>query len=75
MDHAKELKHSSLAGRTIFADLPGSAMAACFDQLADNLLAPAYPSRPVPFGRQELLHWLRGWQRRELERLREESHV
>ena len=75
VDHAKELKHSSLAGRTIFADLPGSAMAACFDQLADNLLAPAYPSRPVPFGRQELLHWLRGWQRRELERLREESHV
>lgn len=52
VDHAKELKHSSLAGRTIFADLPGSAMAACFDQLADNLLAPAYPSRPVPFGRQ-----------------------
>ncbi len=64
----EELEYSSLAGKTIFSVNAHSAMAAHFSQIAEDLLVGAIPTKLTPFGRRELIIWLREWQRRELSR-------
>ncbi len=68
LNYDKELEYASLAGKTTFSVNPDSSASHLFSQIADDLLCGSIPTHLTPIPRRELIAWLRGWQRRELER-------
>ncbi len=66
LDYCKELKYSSLAGKTVFDTAPDTPAPRTCAPL--RISALHHPHEPHAFPPPGLVAWLRCWQRRELAR-------
>lgn len=68
IDYDRDIEYSALAGKTIFTTNPTGPCAEHLMDVARDLVEKTPCANIKPFTRDELLRWLREWQRKELSR-------